>query len=151
MTLVMAYRSVLLVAVLAFTASACGNDDGERFLGDWERNGDEVPRSEIQVFAGPSHCDWQEALILNVAWPLDGDPPEDAYRGFVRDPNGVMADYTAEPFDSDADLPDDAEATGYENDAGVELWLADDDATAYLVDGDAVEAWPVLDEGTVCA
>jgi hypothetical protein len=151
MTRVTAYRSVLVLGSLAFALSACASDRGERFLGDWERDGRGVPGSEVVMSVGPAHCDWEQALILAVPWPPDGDRDEGMKRLFVRDPDGVMADYTDEAFVADADLPDDAEPTGFENDAGIELWLAEDGSTAYLVDADVVEAWPVLDEETFCA
>ncbi len=47
-------------------------------------------------------------------------------------------------FGPDAELPDHAVATGYENYHGVEVWLADDLSTAFAVDGDTVEAWPAF-------
>ena len=102
------------------------------------------------MYEGETHCDMDSALLLELRWPLDGGSTEDARRLFVRDPEGVFVADTVEPFVPDADLPDDAIPTGYENGAGVELLLADDLSTAYAVDGDTVEAWPAL-SGWGCA
>ena len=147
-----AHRCALLIALLAWVTSACdsGSDGPERLLEGWERDGREVPQSEFQVYAGPGHCEWEDALILDMRWPPDRGDNGVTGLSFVRDPEGVMADYTDEPFVPDADLPDDAVATGYRNDAGPELWLANDLTTAYLVDGDTVEAWAALDNW-ICA
>lgn len=90
------------------------------------------------------------ALILAMRWPLVGSSTGNDRRLFVRDPEGVFAEDTVESFDPDAELPDDAIATGYERNTGVELWLANDFSTAYAVDGDTVEAWPAL-PGWGCA
>ncbi len=143
---VTAYGRALPIALLVFATSACG-DGHERLLEGWERDGREIQGSEFSMVAGPAHCEQDDALILSVSAPRDG---EDAGGSFVRDPEGAMADYTDEPFVPDAELPDDAVSTGYENDAGVELWLANDHSTAYLVDGDTVEAWPAV-KPSVCA
>ncbi len=144
-----AHRRAVLLALLVLATSACG-DDHERLLKGWERDGRGVSESEIRTDAGATHCEWDDALILGLVWPLDGDGSGGAWHSYVRDPEGVMADYSAGSFDDDAELPGDAVATGYEHDAAGELWLADDLATAYLVDGDAVEAWPTVG-GALCA
>ena len=137
----------LLLALLVLATSACGGDDHQRLLRGWERDG---PGDFIQVDAGPAHCDFDDALILNVGWPIQSSNTGGPGLSFVRDPEGVMANYTVDAFDADVDLPEGAVATGYENDAGVELWLENDYSSAYLVDGDTVEAWPAL-QGWVCA
>ncbi|WP_141437164.1 hypothetical protein [Blastococcus aggregatus] len=135
------------LALLAFAVSACGADDQERLLEAWERDGRAVSDADLQMYAGPAHCQQDAALILSFSVPRESPA---AGGSFVRDPEGVMDDYTAASFHADAELPDDALPTGYENAAGVELWLADDGSTAYLVDDDTVEAWPAL-EPSVCA
>ena len=135
--------------MLVLATSACGSNDHDRLLKGWERGDREVPQSEFQTYPGPAHCDMGDALILNMRWPLDGGSTENAVVQFVRDPEGAMAEYTVESFIPDAELPGDAVQTGYEN-AGVELWLADDLSKAYLADGDTVEAWPAL-QRWICA
>lgn len=131
-----------------FATSACGGDGRERLQG-WERNGREVAQSEVGVFVGPEHCGWDSALLLQTPWPQEPGDPGAGPRSFVRDPDGVMAEFTTESFVPDAELPDDAVETGYTSDSGVELWRSDDFSTAYLVDGDTVEAWP-FSGGAAC-
>ena len=158
----------LLIALLVSATSACGSidperplasvdpdrqhaaDDHDRLLGLWERGDRIPPSSEFRLYEGESHCDMTSALLLDMRWPLDGGNAQDADLSFVRDPEGVFAEETVESFDPDAELPDDAIATGYEKAYGVELWLAKDLSTAYAVDGDTVEAWPAL-PGWGCA
>ncbi|WP_091763511.1 hypothetical protein [Blastococcus aurantiacus] len=149
----------LLPALLVFAASACGSNDDERLLtGDdpgrpsagWERD-EGVPSSVIRIYEGETHCDMDSALILEIHWPRDGGSTERAGHSFVRDPEGVFAERTVGSFVPDAELPDDAIPTGWENGPGVELWLANDLSTAYAVDGDTVEAWPALSSGAPCA
>jgi hypothetical protein len=157
----------LLLALLVLAASACSSndpertlvaddpnrqqaaDDHDRLLGLWERGDQLPPSSEFRLYEGPLHCEMEDALILNMRWPV-GRNGEGAGASFVRDPDGVMAEYTDEPFAPDTQLPDDAVATGYESDAEAELWLASDLSAAYLVDSGTVEAWPAL-ESWVCA
>ena len=57
----------------------------------WQRNGHEVPPSEVVAAAGPEHCGWQSATFLTIGWPL-GTQPETAEhaRQYIRDPNGVV-------------------------------------------------------------
>ena len=89
--------------------------------------------------------------ILRIRWPLDDGSTERPGHSFVRDPEGVFAEGTVGSFVPDAELPDDAIPTGWENGTGVELWLANDLSTAYAVNGKAVEAWPALSGGAPCA
>ncbi|MDT0277591.1 hypothetical protein [Blastococcus goldschmidtiae] len=158
----------LPLALLVLALSACGGNEDERpptgdelarplasdvhnsLLGLWERGDRIPPSSDFRLYEGETHCDMDSALILDMRWPLDGGSAENARRLFVRDPEDVFAEETVESFDPDAELPDDAMPTGYENGDGVELWLAEDLSTAYALDGDAVEAWPAL-PGWGCA
>ncbi len=137
-----AFRRALPLALLVLATSACG-DGREQLLEGWERDGREVPQSELGVVVGPEHCGWESALFLQMLWPVKpGDPGPG--RRYVRDPDGVMAEYTTQSFVPEAELPDDAVETGYTNDSGVELWRSGDFSTAYLVDADTVEAWPSI-------
>lgn len=152
------------VLLLALATAACGgdererlpegwqleDDDRERLMEGWRLDGREVPRSEFWIQAGETHCEWEDALVLDLRWPPGDAPAPGAGSSFVRDPGGVMDDLTVDPFVPDADLPDDAVDTGYENAAGMILWVAGDLSTAFLVDGDTVEAWPALSPW-VCA
>lgn len=148
----MTARGWALLLVVLVLASACGGraherqqvaDDHDRLLTTWERDDQGFPPSDFGISAGDVHCETDSVLFLGMRWPLDGGT-ENAGRLFVRDPAGVFAEVTAGSSDTDAELPDDAIPTGYENYHGVEMWLADDLSTAYAVDGDTVEAWPGL-------
>ncbi len=159
----------LPVALLVFATSGCGSngperpqasddpdrqvasDDHGRLLGLWERGDQIPPSSEFRLREGESHCDMDSALLMDMRWPLDGGNTENADLSFVRDLEGVFAKNTVESFDADAELPDDAIPTGYDNGDGVELWLANDLSKVYAVDSDTVEAWPALPGGSVCA
>ena len=126
------------------------SDEHGRLLGLWERGDRIPPSSEFRLYEGESHCDMDSALLVDMRWPLDAGNTDNADLSFVRDPEGVFAENTVESFDADAELPDDAIPTGYDNGDGVELWLANDLSTAYAVDSDTVEAWPAL-AGWGCA
>ncbi len=122
--------------------------------GAWSLAGDEVPIEEINSSAGPSHCKWEEAHFLSVAWPPGSGRSSGAeYRTYIRDPNDVLPlQELRERLRLDAELPPDARATGYEND-GWELWFASsDDTAAFLVSdgGDGVESWPRDTTGLGC-
>ena len=147
---VTARRWALALLSLAFATSACGDDEAEGPIDGWERDGRAVQESDLNVYVGPAHCEWDDTLVLSLRWPLEDEDAGPGGYSFVRDPEGAMAEYTDAHFDPDAELPDDAVPTGYENDAVGELWLAADYARAYLVDGDTVEAWPAM-SGAVCA
>lgn len=105
----------------------------------------------IRIYEGETHCDMDSALILEIHWPVDDGSTQNAGHSFVRDPEGVFAERTLGSFVPDAELPDDAIPTGWENGTGVELWLANDLSTAYAVGSDTVEAWPALTGGWICA
>ena len=149
----------LPLALLALATSACSGNDHERLLtGDghgrpsagWERD-EGAPSSIIVIAEGETHCELDSALILRIHWPLDDGSTERPGHSFVRDPEGVFAKDTDGSFVPDAELPDDAIPTGWENGDGVDLWLANDLSTAYAVDSDTVEAWPALTGGAPCA
>lgn len=54
-------------------------------------------------------------------------------------------------FESDAELPGDAEFSGYVKN-GVELWISQSqlDTAVYMVDGSRVERWPKAEPGIYC-
>ncbi len=134
------------------TSACSGNDpaDGhDRLLTTWERDDQGFPPSDFRMSAGESHCEMDSVLFLGMRWPLDGGMSTG--HAFVRDPDGVLAEDTLGSFVPDAELPDDAIPTGYENYHGVEVWLAHDLSTAYAVDRDTVEAWPAFRGSAACA
>lgn len=102
---------------------------------------------------GPAHCDMGAARVIITGVPV-GAPystVEDSAH-YVRDPQNAFGDpATAEAFDGDADLPLDAVDTGYRQ-ASTSLWVVRaDPSSIYLVDGDAVERWPLDPEPAGCA
>ncbi|MGY1839619.1 MULTISPECIES: hypothetical protein [unclassified Modestobacter] len=136
------------LALLATGVSACGGADSP-FLGAWADAGGPVDRAELALYRGEEHCDWEQALFLDVAWP----PGAGVRRQFVRDPDGVVSPALAAAFDGEATLPDDAVGTGFRNEAGVRLELppGEDPREAYLVEpSGAVEAWPVAEPAWGC-
>lgn len=101
--------------------------------------GEPVPTGTVYSHTGPAHCDWESVTFLTVE-----DEP------FVRDPDGLLADYTVTSFDPSARLPDDAADTGYRKD-GAALWRAADGSAVYLVSSAAVERWAATRELITCA
>jgi hypothetical protein len=133
---------VVLLAVVTWSGDEDGPADeldAESLVGEWrDASGDEVADDELVVYAGSSHCGWQFVLFLQL-----GD------RQFVRDPLGQLAGFPGlGQLDRDAELPTDAEDTGYRRD-GVELWLTD--TAAFLRDGETVESWPGVADPIGCA
>jgi hypothetical protein len=157
----------LLAAVAAFAFLSSGPAaGGDRYVGVWtgpngapaERGESRDRTFEVASRPMPDHCDWQDAIILQVAWPLGstsaiGDSTE--VRGFIRDPEGVLPDVPGAfrgELDLQAELPEGARRTGYRLDE-VELWFGPDDGKeyAYLKRGDDVERWPREFEPIGCA
>lgn len=131
---------------------AAGSTTGDELEGAWTGpDGDPAPNGDpgeplvLSSNEGPDHCGWTSVSFLNVGWPLGSDGDTNAYRQYVRDPQGLLIDRTSGPFQSDARLPNDAVDTGFQHDAWG-LWLApsDQDEAAYLVNAEtgAVERWP---------
>lgn len=105
------------------------SDDGRLFVDIWlDSAGHRVPTSTITSHRGAEHCGWESVTFLT----LDD-------RQYIRDPRGLLANIVW--FDGDATLPADAADTGYQH-QGLHLWLSADQAVAFIVDGDIVEAWP---------
>lgn len=94
-----------------------------------DASGDPVSTETIRSNPGPGHCGWESATWLHV----DGEL-------YFRDPEGVMAEWTATPFDADASLPPTATDTGYRS-GDIAVWL-DPGGDAYLVLPGRVERWP---------
>jgi len=105
-----------------------------------DAQGNRAPTSIITSFRGPEHCDWESVTFLVF---------ED--RQYFSDPRGVLADFGfVVPYDDDAELPGDATNTGYHLD-GRQLWVSSEEAVAYLVDDNRVEAWPTTTDPVGCA
>ncbi|MDN4175509.1 hypothetical protein QWY28_21275 [Nocardioides sp. SOB77] len=103
-----------------------------------------VPTTELEVHAGPEHCDWQDMTFLRL--PGDRRRPT-----FLRDPEPELRGYVAEPYRAHTTLPADAVDTGYRRGED-RLWTAPGDARVYVgADPDDVELWPRLVESLGCA
>ena len=145
-------RSSITLALLVVLTGCASQDEP---TGPWSLAGQDVTFEEINSSAGPSHCAWEEAHFLSVAWPPgSGASSGTENRTYIRDPNGVLPRRELrERLRLDAELPPEALATGYEND-GWELWFAssDDSTAAYLVrnGGDTIESWPRDTTGLGC-
>jgi hypothetical protein len=91
--------------------------------------GKPVSTETIRSNPGPGHCGWESATWLH----LDGEL-------YFRDPEGVMAEWTATLFAADASLPPTATDTGYRS-GDIAVWL-DPGGDVYLVLPGRVERWP---------
>lgn len=91
--------------------------------------GNRLSTETIRSNPGPGHCSWESATWLHV---------DDAL--YFRDPMGVMAEWTATPFEADVSLPPTATDTGYRS-RDIALWL-DPGGDAYVVLPDRNERWP---------
>ncbi|MFF8955583.1 hypothetical protein [Streptomyces sp. NPDC014894] len=108
-----------------------------------DRDGRRVPVAELSSGAGPEHCDWQKAHFLQV-----GAEPE--RRSYGRDPDGVLPEeMLTSRYEADVTMPGDARDTGRRLNRW-ELWMAADDAKAYVRTPRGVEAWPAV-RGGGCA
>lgn len=139
---------------------------GGAYVGVWtgpdgspaERGKSRERTFEVASRTMPEHCDWQDAIILQVAWPLGSTPAigdSTEVRGFIRDPEEVLPELPGAlrgELDLDVELPQGARPTGYRLDE-VQLWLGPDNGEqyAYLKRGDDVERWPREFEPIGCA
>lgn len=96
-------------------------------------DGNPVPTTQIESWIGPEHCGWQSMTFLYL--------DDDDVGPFVRAPQPDLENYFGEPYQPHAQLPADAEATGFMRD-GKRLWLSSDDDRAYVGTRDDVEVWP---------
>lgn len=119
----------------------------------WTREGRPVNIRELGAIAGPDHCGWQRATMLQIGWP-PGTVAETgaAARQYVRDPHGVVHIRLREGLVMNARLPDDARPTGYRL-GSIELYLApaDQDEAIYVVAPAGAERWPRSNPMTLCA
>lgn len=107
----------------------------------------------INLFRGPEHCDWQDAMMLHVGWPIGSDRSGQNLRQYVRDPNGVLPDdRKLADYLERAELPPTAQYSGYHT-GTAEIWTdpATEDQLLYVVGPDRVERWPRTDPPILCA
>lgn len=108
-----------------------------------DRDGRRVPLTVISSSAGAAHCDWQDAHFLGTGEGRDG-------KLYARDPHGVLGgEMLLGEYDGDVRMPADARDTGYRL-RDWQLWLTDDEKTAYVRTSDGVEAWPRVKDGMGC-
>ena len=117
-------------------------------IGVWEdASGRRLPVTRVHSYQGPEHCSWTGITFLLIG------PDYDRADWYVRDATGEFPELLRGTFDGDTTLPEDATSTGWRRD-GRQLWLAHDQAAAYLVDvddPDDVERWPAAREPILCA
>jgi hypothetical protein len=106
-----------------------------------DREGRPAPTTRIVAWKGPAHCDWESMTFLHL-----DDNDEHAY---VRNPDRGLDEFFAEPYQAHAELPDDAEPTGFMRE-GQRLWLSSDGMRAYVGTRDDVEVWPRTVQGLGC-
>lgn len=105
-------------------------DDDQLSVDVWlDSENNRVPTSTITSYQGAEHCGWESVTFLTI--------DDQQYLG---DPDGVLSDVVW--FDGDATLPADATDTGFHH-KDRHLWISSDQAVAYILDSNHVEAWPV--------
>jgi hypothetical protein len=119
----------------------------------WARGGREVGQFEIVSIAGPSHCGWQSATMLSLAWPIGSVASSgDQLRQYVRDPFGVFGPALRDRLVLHAKLPVDAAATGFRlGDIAIYLAPSDQDDAIYIVAPSGAERWPRADPMRLCS
>ncbi len=141
------------------TPTASPKTFASRFPISWlwtDVNGDRVSGEIIYSFPGSDHCGWEKTTFLHIGSPLGASmEPRLVVHEYVKDPFGDLSRYGSRPpvgFEPDADLPSDAEFSGYVKN-GVELWISQKqlDNAVYMVDGSAVEKWPRADPMFGCS
>lgn len=119
----------------------------------WTREGRPVDVRELGTIAGPAHCGWERATMLQIGWP-PGTVAETgaAARQYIRDPHGVMSILFRDRLVRNARLPADARPTGHRL-GSIELYLApsDQDEAINVVAPAGAERWPRSDPMTLCA
>ena len=109
-----------------------------------DARGDPVPVARVHSF--DDWCDLSGVTVVQVGpeWRRD--------QRWWRDPTGQLSVQGAQRCEANAELPADAEPTGWHQEHR-ELWLVPDRSAAYLVstkDPDDVERWPTA-QGLSCA
>jgi Family of unknown function (DUF6174) len=100
------------------------------------------------------HCSrggGEHVADILMGTPLGESHENSAPRIYIKDPTNFLGDeQTANGYEADASLPQNAEDTGYRQD-GTELWITpDDDRSIYLAAEGRVERWPQDDSPPGC-
>lgn len=95
-------------------------------------NGREFPLT-ISLMKGPVHCDLQDTMFLQLAWPIGqvATKPGDAIREYVWSPHEEPALHLIGSRRRHARPPTDARYTGYHHQR-LRLWVAASDADRYV-------------------
>jgi hypothetical protein len=139
-------------APFASVASAFDAPPGYPGYG-WSRDGRAVGAVELTTIAGPSHCGWQSATMVFIAWPPGTIAATSAgSRMYIRDPQGVYSAKYRDLLVRNATLPADVKPTGYRL-GPIELYLSptDQDEGIYVVAPSGAERWPRVDPAGLCA
>ena len=139
-------RRILAAALIAL-APGCGDgvDWESSWLDEREEKVSELIVSTYHPDPGGDHCGWDSVILLHIGWPpgTAADFRSDSERQYVRDPEGLLDASGLEALDLDAELPPDADYTGYHS-GEMQLWISRSDAAeaAYVVRPEHVERWP---------
>ncbi len=123
--------------------------------GTWTTSdGQPVSENILNSIMGPEHCSWETVTFLHVGISLGDVKKKYGTPTFTHDPYGDLnrGGWQLVQFDGNAELPEDAEFSGYLND-GVELWVSPSrlETEVYMIDGDKVEKWPRMNPRVGCA
>ena len=120
----------------------------------WSKDGCDVRLDIINTTESVEggHCYWEDAKFIYMGTPLGTSGRESPPRQYVRDPKGSVGDPAmTEAFDPDAELPPDAEDTGYRQDE-FQLWMRpSDDSAIFLVGSSHTERWPKDETPAACS
>ena len=165
-------RRLLCATAIVLAVSCDGTSDGpspaplpgdlQAAVGAWYGpDGEPLPTGQpfvMDLYRGPTHCDWDDHLFLILSWPLGTLVPGPFMssrhtRMFVRTA-GTSTELDASlatTFEPDAELPSAANDTGFTRE-GWHLWVDDGriDRAVWLVNGDIVERWPAATEMFGC-
>jgi hypothetical protein len=149
---ILAWQSNLLDIRAGSVASAFDRPPGYPGY-TWTRDGRAVAPEEMETIAGPSHCGWQSATMLFIAWP-PGSGPTTYFQGrlYIRDPEGAFGAPFRDRLARGVSLPTDARSTGYRLGA-IEIYVSasDEDQAIYLISPRDAERWPRMDPIRLCA
>ncbi len=149
-------KFVAVVTILAGLIVLAFATRGPGLEGEWhDRHGRPLPDSSesgeglvLDVYSGDAHCDWQNVIFMEIAWPpgsvITGGRNRPNLRQYIRNPGPGRAPQEGLPatYVEDAALPQDAFDTGFHR-GGWRLWVSPSQADRYIyvVDGDRVERW----------
>ena len=137
--------SLLVVSVaLLLGILANGLYDATREKNVWtDSTGQRMPETTVFSYFGPEHCGLQHIVFMDIGYRSGLTLPGlMGARHFLRDEEGLLADYASTAFQSPVNLPLDAVDTGWQRD-GHELWLDPEGDAAFLeVDDAKFEMWP---------